>query len=162
MDPSLQSHRMGRIARKGCLALALTTTSWILAGCDPQPATQTVRDEIVTADFEPSHTIRLTESNFDREVLHSKQTVLVDFWAVWCTPCLEMAPAIEELAAEFEGRAVIGKVNVDTQPDIAKRYRVDAVPAILLFRNGEFVTRLDGSHTKEELELGMNELINAR
>lgn len=90
----------------------------------------------------------LTVANFD-ETIRGNAVVMVDFWASWCGPCRMVAPFIEELAKEYEGRAAVCKVNVDDNPDIAARYGVSTIPTILVFRSGELAERSVGARPKK-------------
>ena len=83
--------------------------------------------------------IELTNENFDAEVLQSELPVLVDFWATWCGPCMMLGPTVAEVAAEYAGRVKVGKVNVDNAPELAARYGITSIPALLLFNKGEVV-----------------------
>ena len=92
--------------------------------------------------------IHLNDGNFAGEI--AKGTVLVDFWADWCGPCKMLAPVIEELAEEFEGKVTIGKLDTDASGQTAMAYGITAIPTVILFRDGEEVTRFIGVHPKEE------------
>ncbi|MGN0986161.1 MAG: thioredoxin [Candidatus Enterenecus sp.] len=96
--------------------------------------------------------IVLTEENFEAEVLKADQPVLVDFWAPWCGPCRMLAPAVEQLAEEYEGRAKVGKVNVDEQPGLAVQFGIVSIPTVMVFKGGECTDTLVGLRPKEELE----------
>ena len=88
--------------------------------------------------------IKLSTENFEKEVLKSEKPVLVDFYADWCGPCNAMAPVIEELAKELEGKVKVGKINVDENPDIAVEYNVMSIPTLIVFKNGKEEKRLVG------------------
>lgn len=98
----------------------------------------------------------LTDGNFEDTVLKASAPVLVDFWAEWCAPCRRIAPAVETLAADFDGRAVVGKLNIDDNPSTPMRYSVRAIPTLLLFKGGEVVESVvgvaDKAHLKSLLE----------
>ena len=91
----------------------------------------------------------LTVENFENEVLKSDKPVLVDFWATWCGPCRMIAPIIEEIANDFEGKIKVGKVNVDEQEELAIRYGISSIPTLLLFKNGEVAKKTLGYMPKE-------------
>jgi thioredoxin 1 len=93
----------------------------------------------------------LTKENFKAEVLQSTKPVLVDFWATWCGPCRMLAPIIEELAKEYEGRVVVGKVNIDEQPELAEVFQIQSIPTVLVFKNGELVTGCVGMRPKADI-----------
>lgn len=92
-----------------------------------------------------------TTDNFEAEVLGSDVPVLVDFWATWCMPCRMLAPVIEEIASENEGKIKVGKVNVDENPDLARTYRVMSIPTVLVFKNGELTATSVGVDSKENI-----------
>ncbi|HEY8513441.1 MAG TPA: thioredoxin [Cyclobacteriaceae bacterium] len=95
-------------------------------------------------------TIELNDSNFD-QVVNSDKPVLVDFWAEWCGPCKMIGPLVEELAGEYEGKAVIAKLNVDENPDVTARYGIRNIPTLLVFKNGQIVDKQVGAVPKSVL-----------
>jgi thioredoxin 1 len=95
--------------------------------------------------------LTLSASEFDTKVLQSDVPVLVDFWAEWCGPCKVIGPSIEQLAAEYDGRAHVYKVNVDTEGDIAMRYGIMSIPALLVFKGGKIVDQMVGAAPKAQI-----------
>jgi len=103
--------------------------------------------------------IKLTDENFNEEVLKAKQPVLVDFWAGWCGPCLMVGPVIEELAKEYQGKIKVGKVNVDENPRITKKYRIMSIPTVIILHGGQEIKRLIGFLRKEEYKKMIEEVL---
>ncbi len=95
--------------------------------------------------------LEFTDANFSTEVVEANQPVLVDFWATWCGPCKMIAPAIEQLATEYAGKARIGKVDIDQHQKVAMEHGIQAIPTILIFKNGQVVKRFQGVSPKEKL-----------
>jgi len=93
----------------------------------------------------------LTTANWDKEVLQSKEPVLVDFWAEWCAPCRMIAPLIDALAEEYAGRVRVGKLDVDESPEVAGRYDIRSIPSLLVFKAGQVVEQRIGALPKQEL-----------
>ena len=94
---------------------------------------------------------KFTVANFESEVLSADKPVLVDFWATWCAPCRMLGPVVEEVAEETEGRAIVGKLNVDDEMELARKYRVAAIPTLIVFENGQEVRRSVGVIEKEDI-----------
>jgi thioredoxin 1 len=99
---------------------------------------------------------KVSDSDFDAEVLKSAQPVVVDFWAEWCGPCKMIAPALEELAGSMNGKVKIVKLNVDENPATAAKYGIMSIPTLMLFKNGELASRQVGAAPKQKLEQWIN------
>ena len=107
-----------------------------------------------------SKPVSVDDSNFDQMVLESKPPVLVDLWAAWCRPCLMVAPILDELAEEYNGRISFVKVDVDQNPKTAARYGIMSIPTLLIFKNGEPVSHIVGVRPKEELKQSLDAVLD--
>ncbi len=96
-------------------------------------------------------TIKFTDSSFDTDVLQSDKPVVVDFWAEWCGPCKMLSPILEEMATELDGHAVIGKMNIDDNPETPAKFGVRSIPTLMLFKNGELLDTKTGVQPKSAL-----------
>jgi thioredoxin 1 len=102
--------------------------------------------------------VNLNQTNFAEEVLQSPTPVLVDFWAEWCGPCKMIAPVLEELASEYDGRVKIGKVNIDDHQTLATEYGIRAIPTLLLFKGGEVSEQIVGVRSKRDLKTSLDKV----
>jgi thioredoxin 1 len=103
--------------------------------------------------------VEITDANFEELVKSSDKPVLIDFWAVWCGPCKMIAPVIDELASEYEGKAIVGKLDVDNNPQVASALGIRSIPTLLFFKNGEMVDRQVGVVPKNVLSDKLNQLL---
>ena len=102
--------------------------------------------------------VTLTEANFEEEVLKSSTPVLVDFWAEWCGPCKMIAPILDELASEYDGKVKVGKVNIDEHQSIATEYGIRAVPTLLIFKYGEVEEQVVGLRSERDLKANLDKV----
>lgn len=101
----------------------------------------------------------ITKDNFENEVLKSQTPVLLDFWATWCGPCRMLSPVIEEIANDFDGKAKIGKVNVDEEPELAAAFGISSIPTVVVIKNGKAVNSSVGFMPKSKIEDMLNEVL---
>ena len=110
--------------------------------------------------MEAVHPATVTDDNFQTEVLESTHPVLIDFWAEWCGPCRMIGPLVEELSSEYEGKAVVGKLNVDENPGVASKYGIRSIPTLLVFKGGEVVDKIVGAVPKTMLAQKIDAQLN--
>ncbi len=103
--------------------------------------------------------IEVSEQSFDQSVLKAEGPVLVDFWAPWCAPCRHLAPIVEELAGEYEGRVTFAKVNTDESPAVAAKYGIFSIPTLIVFKNGEPVKQMVGLRPKKDVKNSLEEAL---
>jgi thioredoxin 1 len=103
--------------------------------------------------------VTLTEGNFSEEVLKSATPVLVDFWAEWCGPCKMIAPVLDELAGEYDGKVKIGKVNIDEFQQLAINYGINSIPTLLFFKNGQVADQVIGMRSKRDLKASFDRVL---
>jgi thioredoxin 1 len=103
--------------------------------------------------------VELTDQNFDQEIVQSQATALVDFWAEWCMPCKMLGPVVEELADEYAGRLKVGKVDTDSNRQIAIKFGISAIPTLILFKGGQMVKKFVGLQQKRDLKAALDQLL---
>lgn len=103
--------------------------------------------------------VTITADNFEELVLKSDKPVLLDFWAVWCGPCRMVAPTIDKLAEEYEGKAIVGKVNVDEESELAEKFKVMSIPSLFVLKNGQVVERMIGARPQQDLAAALDKHI---
>ena len=106
------------------------------------------------------NTVDFKDSSFKEDVLDSDKPVLVDFWAEWCGPCKMLTPTINELADEYTGKAIVGKLNVDENPTIAAEYGIRSIPSLLFFKDGKVQKQIMGAVAKSDIAEALDEIIN--
>ena len=102
--------------------------------------------------------VTLTADNFEQEVVKSGRPVLVDFWAEWCGPCKQLAPMLDELATEYDGKVKVAKVNIDDHQAIATQYGIRAIPTLLIFKDGEVAEQVVGLRSKRDLKANIDKV----
>lgn len=104
--------------------------------------------------------VEVTDNNFNEEVLQSDQPVLVDFWAEWCGPCRIVGPVVNELASDYDGKLKVGKLDVDSNPQVAMKYGIRSIPSLLIFKGGEVVDQIVGAVPKAQLQKHVDAQVN--
>ena len=106
-----------------------------------------------------SNTLELTDADFEQKVINATTPALVDFWAEWCMPCKMMAPTIDELADEYAGKVVVGKVDTDGNRNISMQFGISAIPTVILFKDGEMIKKFVGLQQKADLKAAIDEAL---
>ena len=151
----MNTMRTARCALTASVIVLLTSLAF--TGCKPRQTTTAGGSAAGGKNI-----VTLTEKNFASDVLASTTPVLVDFWAPWCGPCRMIAPTLEELAGEYNGRVRIGKVNVDDETNLAQKYGIQAIPALLMFKDGKVADQVVGVRSKKELKEKLDKLLAAK
>jgi thioredoxin 1 len=128
---------------------------------DTTPVTKTAETKPEKTLAGPSAPVEINDASFDNMVLKSDKIVLVDFWATWCKPCLMIAPIMKELATEYAGKVVIGKLDVDKNPKTAQKYQISAIPMVMVFKNGKLVDKLMGALPKSEYKTKIDKVLGS-
>lgn len=146
---------------RSCFSLVCLLLIAVAAGCESgsKPAASNEKNAAAAASpatkpaaGNEAHFAKvITEASFETDVVQSDKVVLLDCWAPWCGPCLKIAPVVEEIAKEFDGQAVVAKLDVDTAPGIAGKFQIDAIPALLFFKDGKVVDKIIGVEPKEQI-----------
>lgn len=113
-----------------------------------------------TKDLHDNGILEVTDGNFDQMVLKSNQPVLIDFWAAWCGPCKALAPIVDEVAAAYQGKVTVGKMDVDNSPVTPQRYGVRGIPTLLIFKNGQVQEQIVGYVAREIIEKALNKHVS--
>jgi len=129
------------------LVFTLLIVALGVSGCGPEPPPMNPADRV---------SIDLTTSSFTAEVRKNEGVALVDFWATWCGPCKRIAPTVEAVAAKYEGRVLVGKVDVDQEPDLAREFGVRGIPTLKVFKNGKVVDELVGVVSQRRIEAALD------
>ena len=132
---------MTRILLAIAVGIPLAVGLYVVTRTDspkPQPGEPTVNQPVA----EKKAYVEITADNFEELVTNSTQPVVVDFWASWCQPCMMLGPHVEEIAKEYDGKAIVGKVNVDQQPELSKKFKANSIPLVVIFKDGEVVQRM--------------------
>jgi thioredoxin 1 len=128
-------------------------------GCNPAAAAASYRQALDRRENPVAGVAEVTDQNFEKEILQSQKPAVVDFWAEWCGPCRAVAPIIKDLAARYDGKVTVAKLDVDANPATAGRYGIRGIPTVLAFRGGQVVGQLVGARPRADFEAFVEKLL---
>ena len=143
---------------KNRMALCTLVVTLCLTGCDVLTTSQPDKTERQPGGA-VGEVVVVDDTNFDQVVLQSDRPVLVDVWASWCGPCKDIAPIVKELAGQYEGRVIVAKLDFDASPRTAQKYRIEALPTLIVFKNGQEVSRVVGAVSKSALTAKLDQAL---
>ena len=160
---SQMSSRTGKRDSVPDRLVAINTETQVGIDADTLASESATETSVVTSSVPATRTmpITLTDSNFVEQVLKSSKPVLVDAWAAWCIPCRAMAPAIDDLAEVFGRDAIVGKLNVDENPQVARALQIESLPTLLIFKDGRIVDQIVGMASKEKISQRLLAVVDA-
>jgi thioredoxin 1 len=141
---------------------AAIMTAAMLSGCNapPTPTVPTTSSSVPSTNEAPkaeAHaTVKLTSANFGKTVRENEGVVLVDFWATWCGPCIQLAPTVEAVAAKYEGKVTVGKLDIDEEEKLASEFGIQSIPTLIVFKNGKVVEQIVGLVPQSKIEKALD------
>lgn len=150
---------------KTALAVSAIMMAALVTGCGdaPTPTTRQAPEGSEASDAQGSEahaTVKLTSGNFATTVTESEGVVLVDFWATWCGPCIELAPTVEAVATKYQGKVTVGKLDIDQEGELASKFGIQSIPTLIVFKNGKPVDQIVGLVPQAKIEAALEKQLN--
>lgn len=155
---------MNEIKMRRALAVLAILMAAFVAGCDaPTPTTRQTpsgSEAGAAGNAEAHATVKLTSGNFAKTVKDAEGVVLVDFWATWCGPCIELAPTVEAVATKYKGKVTVGKLDIDAEEKLASEFAIQSIPTLIVFKNGKPVDKIVGLVPQAKIEAALDKQLN--